>query len=211
MIRHKSTAFIGSLGYRDKVSAQFRFVIRAAVAAHDAGIPYEMRWWQAINDTHSKMAVTFEADIPPTFTAKPLPKLTLVKPRTDWKPRMFEAEYRLDAWQHDKNKRPGFVIAHSCGLSLGRPSDTGEWPEDDARKGWRITHTASGLGFGIDLAFNKAVDALLSVAGECDWTLPLDQVTKQPSFQRSGFTVQAKYGKGYTKQAAISKLERMAA
>lgn len=208
MIRHKSTAFIGALGDRDKVSAQFRFVIRAAVAAHDAGLDYEMRWWSLLdsNRTTRRMAVTFESEIPPTFSAKPLPKLALAKPRRDWKPRMFEAEYRLDAWEGDKRKLPGFVIAHSCGLSLVRPSDTGEWSDDDARLGWRITHSASGLGFGIDLPFSKAVIALLSVAGECDWTLPVEQLRHQSGFSRAGLMVQANYGKGWTKERAKERL-----
>jgi hypothetical protein len=208
MIRHKSTAFIGALGGRDKVSAQFRFVIRAAFAAHDAGLDYEMRWWSVLGTRSDdrRMAVTFEAVIPSTFKPKALPKLALAKPRQDWKPRMFEAEYRLDAWEGDKRKRPGFVISHSSGLSLVRPSDGGEWPDDDARTGWRITHSPSGQGFGVDLPFSRAVVALLSVAGECDWTLPVDELRQQAGFSRAGLIVQANYGKGWTKERAKERL-----
>ena len=208
MIRHKSTAFIGALGGRDKVTAQFRFVIRAAVAAHDANIEYDMRWWSLLGTRSDdrRMAVTFEAVIPPAFSPKPLPKLTVAKPWQDWKPRMFEAEYRLEAWEGDKRKRPGFVISHSCGLSLVRPSDIGEWPDDDARSGWRITHSVSGLGFGVDLPFSRAVTALLSVAGECDWTLPVDELRQQAGFSHAGLIVQANYGKGWTKERAKERL-----
>lgn len=212
MIRHKSTAFIGSLGLRDKVSAQFRFVIRAAVAAHAAGLEYQMRWWTLLESAPSqrRMAVTFESEIPSTFSPKALPKLTLVKARPDWKPRMFEAEYRLDAWTSGERKMPGFVIAHSSGLSLVRSSDTGEWPDDDARQGWKLTHTASGLGFGVELSFPRAVSALLSVASECGWTLDAESLKQQPAFTRSGLMVQAAYGKGWTKDNASRRLKEAA-
>ncbi len=62
---------------------------------------------------------------------KALPKPPKAKPVSDWKPSVFDAEYRLDAWQDKERKRPGFVIAHSCGLSLVHPSEDGELGGDD--------------------------------------------------------------------------------
>ena len=58
------------------------------------------------------------------------------------------------------------MIDHSSGLSLVHPSESGELGGDDAdiRQNWRITHTASGLGFGPTLNFKRATDALLLAA-----------------------------------------------
>jgi hypothetical protein len=204
---HRSTATIKPIAQRgrtwkpDPITPQFRFVIRMAFACAERDVPYVLTWGLA--DGIMSATITATGNIP---MPKPLPKLALAKPRRDWKPRMFEAEYRLDAWEGNKRKRPGFVIAHSSGLSLVRPSDTGEWPEEDARYGWRITHSASGLGFGVDLPFSKAVIALSSVAGTCDWTLPVEQLRQQAGFSRAGLMVQANYGKGWTKERAKERL-----
>jgi hypothetical protein len=79
---------------------------------------------------------------------------------------VFDAVYRLDAY-HDANLKrrcPGFVIEHSCGLSLVHPSDSDELGGDDSdiRQNWRITHTGSGLGFGLTLNFKRATDGYSS-------------------------------------------------
>ena len=52
----------------------------------------------------------------------PKPKLKIV---SDWKPVIWDAVYRLEAYQDGtlNRMRPGFVIAHSCGLSLVRPCE----------------------------------------------------------------------------------------
>src|SRR5579871_3899520 len=92
-------------------------------------------------------------------------------------------EYKLDAWDDSKlgRKRPGFVIAHSCGLSLVHPSESGELGvtehggDEDIRQNWLVTHTASGMGFGLTLNFKRATDALLLAASfPVDWTQPAD-------------------------------------
>ena len=107
---------------------------------------------------------------------KPLPKPAKLKLVADWKPSVFDAVYRLDAY-HDANLKrrcPGFVIEHSCGLSLVHPSDSDELGGDDSdiRQNWRVTHTGSGLGFGLTLSFKRATDALLMASTfGVDWTM----------------------------------------
>ncbi len=90
----------------------------------------------------------------PIPTPTPLPKPPKLKLVPDWKPAIWDAEYRLEAFYDAalKRRRPGFVIAHSCGLSLVHPSDSGEElgaDGEDIRQNWLITHAASGLGFGL--------------------------------------------------------------
>jgi len=96
---------------------------------------------------------------------KRLPKPPKLKIVADWKPSIWDAAYRLDAY-HDANlnrRCPGFVIEHSCGLSLVQPSNPDELGgnDSDIRQNWRITHSGSGLGFGLTLSFRPAADALL--------------------------------------------------
>jgi len=131
-------------------------------------------------------------------------------------------EYKLDAWDDSKlgRKRPGFVIAHSCGLSLVHPSESGELgvtehgESDNIRQNWLITHTASGRGFGLTLTFKRATDALLLAASfPVDWTLGADALQMNPDFQRAGNTVIAAYGSGFERDSAkrkVAELERAA-
>jgi len=96
-----------------------------------------------------RATITATGNIP---VPKPLPKPPKLKIVSDWKPAIWDAVYRLDAY-HDgalNRMRPGFVIAHSCGLSLVHPSESGELGvtehggDEDIRQGWLVTHTASG-------------------------------------------------------------------
>ena len=123
-----------------------------------------------------RATITATGNIP---MPKPLPKPPKLKIVSDWKPAIWDAEYRLEAY-HDgtlNRMRPGFVIAHSCGLSLVHPSESGELgvtehgANEDIRQGWLVTHTASGKGFGLTLNFKRATDALLLAASfAVDWT-----------------------------------------
>jgi hypothetical protein len=153
---------------------------------------------------------------------KPLPKPPKLKIVSDWKPAIWDAVYRLDAY-HDgtlNRMRPGFVIAHSCGLSLVHPSESGELgvtehgADEDIRQRWLVTHTASGKGFGLTLNFKRATDALLLAATfAVDWTQHADTLKANPEFRRAGYTVQAAFSSGFEKDSAkrsLAELERAA-
>ena len=172
MTPHRSTAYVKAIADRgrtwkpDPITSQFRFVVRMAVACHAHGVPYDVAW--ARKGPMMAATITASGNIP---MPKPLPKPPKLKLVSAWKPAIWDAEYRLEAY-HDSNlkrMRPGFVIAHSCGLSLVHPSDSGELgvtehgADEDIRQHWLITHTASGLGFGLTLNFKRATDALLLV------------------------------------------------
>jgi hypothetical protein len=145
---------------------------------------------------------------------KPLPKPPKLKVGADWKPSIWEAVYRLDAY-HDANLKrrcPGFVIEHSCGLSLVHPSESDELGADDSdiRQNWRVTHTASGLGFGLTLNFKRATDALLLAASFLvDWTMDADTLKLNPVFRKAGYTVQAEFSRGYDKDNALRRLAEL--
>ncbi len=133
----------------------------------NSNVPYDVAW--AVEDRRMRATITATGKIP---TPKPLPKPPKLKSVSDWKPAIWDAEYRLDAY-HDgtlNRMRPGFVIAHSCGLSLVHPSESGELgvtehgADEDIRQKWFVTHTASGRGFGLTLNFKRAADALLLAA-----------------------------------------------
>ena len=181
MTTHRSTAYVKPIGERgrtwkpDPITQQFRFVVRMAYACHEKGIPYDVEW-NLEYFARMRATITAMGDIP---TPKPLPKPPKLKLVSDWKPTIWDAEYRLDAY-HDANlkrMRPGFVIAHSCGLSLVHPCESGELgvtehgADEDIRQRWLITHAASGMGFGLTLNFKRAADALLLAASfGVDWT-----------------------------------------
>ena len=87
--------------------------------------------------------ITASGKIP---TPKPLPKAPKLKLVAAWKPAIWDAVYTLEAY-HDANLKrrcPGFVIAHSCGLSLVHPSESGELcvtehgTDEDIRQNWLI-------------------------------------------------------------------------
>ena len=223
MIRHRSTAYVKGLAQRgrawkpDPITPQFRFIVRMAVACHERNIPYDVQW----NPQGSTMAATITASgaIP---TPKPLPKPPKLKLVSTWKPAIWDSEYRLDAY-HDANLkrlRPGFVIAHSCGLSLIHPCESGELgvteqgADEDIRQHWLLTHSASGMGFGLTLTFKRAADALLLAASfPVDWTQNAATLAMNPEFRRAGYTVQAAYSTAHEKDAAkrrLAELERAA-
>ncbi len=219
MITHRSVAYVHSLNRRvhrygvfERITPQFRFVIRMAYACHAQNVPYEITWLRA-DDGAMIATLTATGAIP---MPKALPKPPKAKPVSDWKPSIFDAEYRLDAWQDKERKRPGFGIAHSCGLSLVHPSEDGELGGDDQdiRQDWRVTHTASGLGFGLALNFKRATDALLLAATfPVDWTQDVETLKLNAEFRRAGYSVQAVYSAGSDKDSAkhrLAELERAA-
>ena len=143
---------------------------------------------------------------------KPLPRPPKLKIVADWKPTIWDAAYRLDAYYDaNLNRRcPGFVVEHSCGLSLVHPSESDELGGDDSdiRQNWRITHSVSGLGFGLTLNFKRASDALLLAASfAVDWTMDTETLKLNPEFRKAGYTVQAQYSKGFEKDSAKRRLE----
>jgi hypothetical protein len=212
---HRSTAFVKPLNLRGRawkpgpITNQFRFVIRMAYACHEQNVTYDLTW----NRRDSLMAATITAtgNIP---MPKPLPKAPKARPVSDWKPTVWDAAYRLVAYQ-DANlnrKCPGFVIEHSCGLSLVRPSDSDELGGDDSdiRQNWRVTHTASGLGFGLTLNFKRATDALLMAASfPVDWTRDAEAIKADAEIRRAGNVVIAAYGSGSDRDSAKRKLAEL--
>ena len=223
MTSHRSTAYVKAIGDRGRpwkpepITNQFRFIVRMAYACHERNVPYDLTWER--HESVMRATITATGDIP---TPKPLPKAPRLKIVSDWKPAIWDAVYRLDAY-HDAasgRMRPGFVIAHSCGLSLVHPSESGELgvtehgADEDIRQGWLITHTGSGKGFGLTLNFKRATDALLLAASfAVDWTQDADALKGNPEFHRAGNTVIAAYGTAGDKDAArrrLAELERAA-
>jgi len=180
-----------------------------AYACHENGVRYVLTWGLAEGIMSATISASGNIPMP-----KPLPKLPKLKIIADWKPSIWDAAYRLNAY-HDPNlkrKCPGFVIEHSCGLSLVHPSDSDELGGDDAdiRQNWRVTHTGSGLGFGLTLSFKRATDALLLAASfPIDWTLDADTLKLNPAFRKAGYTVQAEYSKGFYGDSAIRRLAEL--
>ena len=205
---HRSTACV-----RSPISNQFRFVVRMAYACHQRQVPYTLEW--TVQDGVAQATITATGDIP---MPRALPKLPKPKLPAVWKPSIWEAIYQLDAYAAENRRRPGFVIEHSCGLSLVHPSESGEWgigeygADEDIRQNWRLTHTASRLGFGLTLTFKRATDALLLAASlPVDWTQSVEALQSNPDFRRAGLSVQAAYGNGYTRSQAKYKLLERAA
>jgi len=101
MTTHRSTAYVKPIAERgrawkpDPITAQFRFIVRMAVACHDQQVPYDLAW--AVEDRRMRTTITATGKIP---TPKALPKPPKPKPVSDWKPAIWDAEYRLDAY-HD--------------------------------------------------------------------------------------------------------------
>lgn len=218
--QHRSTAYIKSSGARfnwrkvEPITNQFRFIVRMAYACHAQNVQYDLTW-KRTDHGHIVATITASGNIP---MPKPLPKPCKPRRVSDWKPAIWDAEYRLDAYgdpSQPGKKRPGFVIAHSCGLSLVHPSETGElgvgeYGDEDIRQTWFVIHTASGKGFGLTLNFNRATEALLLAASfPLDWTQAVEIVSKQPEFKRAGYTVQAAYSTGYDRDSAKRKLAEL--
>jgi hypothetical protein len=213
---HRSVAYIKPIDKRwkgygrvDSITNQFRFIVRMAVACHERDVPYVLTWGLSDGVMAATIQVTGNIPMP-----KPLPKAPKAKPVQHWKPSVFDAMYRLDAF-HDANLKrrvPGFVIEHSCGLSLVHPSSSDELGGDDAdiRQNWRVTHSGSGLGFGLTLNFKRATDALLLASSfSVDWTQDAETLKLNPEFRKVGYTVQAEYSKGYEKDSAIRRLAEL--
>jgi hypothetical protein len=219
MITHRATAYVKPIAERgrrwkpDPITAQFRFVVRMAVACHEQRVPYDLSW--AVEGRRMHATITAAGNIP---TPKALPKPPKLKPVSDWKPAIWDAVYRLEAYYDGalNRKRPGFVIEHSCGLSLVHPSESGELgvkehgADEDIRQKWFVTHTASGRGFGLTLNFKRATDALLLAATfAVDWTLGADVLKLNTEFRRAGNMVIAAYGTSLDKDSAKRKLAEL--
>jgi hypothetical protein len=220
MNRHRSTAYVRAIAERgrtwkpDPITPQFRFIVRMAYACHERGVPYEVEW--RAQEGMMAGTITASGKIP---TPKPLPKPPKLRLVPAWKPAIWDAAYRLEAY-HDANLKrrcPGFVIEHSCGLSLVHPSESGELgvtahgADEDIRQRWLITHTASGRGFGLTLNFKRATDALLLAASfAVDWTQDVAALEANSEFRRAGHTVVATFGRGYERDSAKRHLERVA-
>jgi len=223
MTRHQSTAFVKAIGDRgrawrpDPITDQFRFVVRLAVACHAQQVPYDLRW--SPQGSTMRATITAAGKIP---TAKPLPKAPRLKLVSEWRPAIWDAEYRLEAYYDGIRKRrcPGFVIGHSSGLALVHPSESGELGVSehgenvDIRQNWLLAHIGSGLGFGLTLSFKRATEALLLAASfPVDWTQPADDLKSNPEFRRAGYAVQAAFGTASDKDSAkrrLAELERAA-
>jgi hypothetical protein len=215
ILTHRSMAYVRPINERgrawkpDPITSQFRFVVRMAFACYERGVPYVLTWGLA--DGVMSATITAAGDIP---TPKPLPKAPKLKVVANWKPSIWEAVYRLEAY-HDANLKrrcPGFVIEHSCGLSLVHPSESDELGGDDAdiRQNWRVTQTGSGLGFGLTLNFKRATDALLLAASfPVDWTQEVSVLKSNRDFHQAGNVVIAAYGKAYDKESAKRRLAEL--
>jgi len=220
---HRSIAYVKAIGDRgrawkpDPITNQFRFIVRMAYACHERNVPYDLTWDR--HESVMRTTITATGNIP---MPKPLPKAPKLKVVSDWKPAIWDAVYRLDAYHDDSlnRMRPGFVIAHSCGLSLVHPSESGELgvtehgADEDIRQGWLVTHAASGKGFGLTLSFKRATEALLLAASfAVDWTKDTEALGANPDFRRAGYSVQAAFSRGFEKDSAkrrLAELERAA-
>lgn len=221
MLKHKTTVLFPDYkartkGYRgmDEVSAQVRFFVRQAVALAGAGIPYTIEWGKKNCGHFGGFGATLTVEnVPSMPTAKPLPKEPKIKLVGGWKPKIWDAEYRLEAWLNGPldRKTSGMVIAHSCGLALVKPYASEEWDaSEDITKGWRVTHIQSGLGLGMDLNFNRATAALLLMASECDWSGDAETFKANPAARRAYRMAHVQYGDKAQKQRARYELERAA-
>jgi hypothetical protein len=219
MNSHRSTAYVKPLDKRrrnwrrdEEISSQFRFIVRLAYACHNAHTEYDLNWQMM----DGRMAVTITA-IGRIPDAKPLPRVPKPKPIAPWKPAIWDGEYRLDAYHDSSLKRwaPGFVIAHSSGLALVHPSDSGELGvgtcggDEDIRQNWLLTHTQSGKGFGVRLSFKRAVAALeLAASFQVDWKQDVEAL-QGAEFRRAGYSVLSNFAKGFEKSRAIDRLEEL--
>jgi len=223
MTVHRSTAYVKSSQARhhwrkpEPITNQFRFIVRMAYACHERQVPYDLTWNLAGGTMRATMTATGNIPMP-----KPLPKAPKLKIVADWKPAIWDAVYRLEAY-HDgalNRMRPGFVIEHSCGLSLVHPSESAELgvtehgDNEDIRQGWLVTHASSGKGFGLTLNFKRAADVLLLAASfGVDWMQDVEALKANPEFKRAGYTVQAAFSTGHERDSAkrhLAELERAA-
>lgn len=160
MGKHRSMAYFPAFTGRDEMSKQARFVVRMALACHEAGTPYSVEWkyrWVKPEDENKGVYYARPSDRPTplhmpgcsvrlwyaTLTAegqlpmpKPFPKAPKARTRTLWKPNVFaEASYRVNVGLDREGKaQSGWIIEHSCGLSLVKfgQSETGELVNGDS-------------------------------------------------------------------------------
>lgn len=113
---HRSTAYVKPIHQRgkawkpDPITNQFRFIVRMAYACNERDIPYVLTWGLA----DGVMSATIQVSGDNIPMPKPLPKPPKPKPIAHWKPSIWDAVYRLDAY-HDVNlnrRCTGFVIEH---------------------------------------------------------------------------------------------------
>lgn len=211
MVRHRSSALISvpQRGYglaQSEPSKQFRMVVRLAVACADAGVDYDIAW----NLSAGRVTITCQGSSIPA--AKPLPKEKRTKAISDWKPKQWEGEYRLEGYHNGKGLQPAMVIEHSSGLSLTMPCSTGEWgtEEGDANPNgkWSLTHTLTGRGFGLSLPIAKASEALLFAAAcDADWHLPLESL--RGSGERAYNETLIRFGNRYTREDGERRMKRL--
>jgi hypothetical protein len=101
MTAHRSTAYVESSEARhhwrkpEPITNQFRFIVRMAYACHEHQVPYDLAW--NIADGVMRATITATGNIP---TPRPLPKAPRLKIVADWKPAIWDAAYRLEAY-HD--------------------------------------------------------------------------------------------------------------
>ena len=82
--------------------------------------------------------------------------------------------------------------------------------DEDIRQDWLLTHTSSGLGFGLSLNFKRATDALLLVASfAVDWKQDANTLKGNPEFRGPANSVQAAYGRSFEKDTAKRRLGEM--
>jgi hypothetical protein len=216
---HRSTAYVKAITERgrtwkpDPITHQFRFIVRMAYACHERQVPYDLAWSVQNRTMHATITATGAIPTPKHLPKPPTPKVVF-----DWKPSIWDGEYRLDAYQDRSRNRkcPGFVIEHSCGLSLVHRSESGELgvtghgENEDIRQDWLLTHTQSGLGFGLSLNVKRATNALM-LAGSfaVDWTQDANKLKSNPEFRRASYSVQAAYGRADEKETAKRRLSEM--
>ena len=110
---------------------------------------------------------------------------------------LVEAEYSLNAYHGNayyggsegkSSWHPGFVISHSSGLSLVKPSQTGDElgsDGEDIRQNWRVTHIKSGRMIGSASSFTIAKKMLLLMVGYgVDWTLSKEQIAADETYKQ---------------------------
>jgi hypothetical protein len=211
---HRSSAYFPILlnqgrGKADQLSTQARFVIRMALACHEAGTAYDVKWEP--QGSRFKATLTATGAIP---MPKPFPKPAREN-REYWKPSPFESSYQLNGCVDPKtgNWQSGFVIEHSSGLCLFKAgtSETGELAAEqglDILDGWWLLHNGSRKGFGLSLKFSRAVSALLFAAPLCEWSKSVDELNGTPDFLYAGHRTIAEFGKGYEAEAARRKADQ---
>lgn len=208
---HRSSAYFPILrnhgrDKRDQLSPQARFVIRMALACHEAGTAYDVTWEP--QGSRLKATLTATGNIP---MPKPFPKLAREK-REYWKPSPFEASYQLNGYLDPKTGtwKSGFVIEHSSGLCLFKAgtSETGELVAEqdvDVLADWWLLHHGSRKGFGLSLRFTRAVSALLFAAPLCNWRKSVEQLNGTADFLYAGNKTIAEFGNGHEAETAKRK------